>query len=119
MRAQVQREYTIKVQWAGNRGEGTSGYRSYEHAHEISAPGRTVISVSSEPAFRGDRTRYNPEDLLVSSPSACQMLWYLHLCADAGVVVTGYVDDATGTMVEMEQMGGHFMEVALRPTVTL
>jgi len=115
--AQGKHEYKIKVEWSGNRGEGTSGYRTYERAHEISAPGKPVIPGSSDPAFRGDRTRYNPEDLLVSSLSACHMLWYLHLCADAGIVVTDYLDEATGTMVETEQPGGHFTEVVLRPTV--
>ena len=46
-----------------------------------------MIAGSADPAFRGDRTRYNPEDLLVASLAACHMLWYLHLAADAGVVV--------------------------------
>lgn len=117
--AQGTHEYTTRVVWTGNRGEGTSGYRAYERAHEISVPGKPVIPGSSDPAFRGDRARYNPEDLLVSSLSACHMLWYLHLCAEAGIVVTGYVDDAAGTMVETEETGGHFTEVVLRPTVTV
>lgn len=117
--AKGEHQYTTRVEWTGNRGEGTSGYRSYERAHEISAAGKPVIPGSSDPAFRGDRTRYNPEDLLVSSLSACHMLWYLHLCADAGVTVTSYVDDAIGTMIEGEESGGHFTEVLLRPTVTV
>lgn len=117
--AQGRHEYAIRVEWRGNRGEGTSGYRAYDRAHEISAPGKPVIPGSSDPAFRGDRSRYNPEELLVSSLSACHMLWYLHLCADAGIVVTGYVDAATGSMVETEEGGGRFTEVVLRPTVTV
>jgi len=117
--SQGQHRYTTRVEWTGNRGEGTSGYRSYERAHEISAPGKPMIPGSSDPAFRGDRSRYNPEELLVSSLSACHMLWYLHLCADAGIVVTSYVDEAAGTMVEAEETGGRFTEVVLRPTVTL
>lgn len=117
--ARGRHEYTVRVRWTGNLGGGTSGYGSYDRAHEISAPGKPVICGSSGPAFRGDRSRYNPEDLLVSSLSACHMLWYLHLCADAGIVVAEYVDDATGTMVETEQAGGHFTEVVLRPTVSV
>lgn len=117
--AHAQHEYSIRVEWTGNQGEGTSDYRAYARSHEISATGKPVIPGSSDPAFRGDRTRYNPEELLVSSLSACHMLWYLHLCADGGIVVTGYVDDATGTMVATAETGGHFTEVVLRPTVTL
>lgn len=111
--------YTVRVEWTGNRGEGTSGYRTYERDHEITAAGKPLIPGSSDPAFRGDRSRYNPEDLLVASLSACHMLWYLHLCTDAGIVVTGYVDDARGTMAETPDTGGHFTEVVLRPTVTV
>ena len=91
----------------------------YERNHEIKVEGRPVISGSSDPAFRGDRSRYNPEELLVASLSACHMLWYLHLCARAGVVVTAYLDKATGTMVETGGEGGHFSEVVLRPSVII
>jgi organic hydroperoxide reductase OsmC/OhrA len=111
--------YQIKTTWTGNTGAGTSGYRAYERAHEISAAGKPVIAGSSDPNFRGDAARYNPEDLLVASLSACHMLWYLHLCADSGIVVTAYEDNAQGTMVETENTGGHFTEVILRPAVTI
>lgn len=117
--ARGQHEYAIKVEWTGDRGEGTSGYRAYARTHDISAPGKPVIPASSDPSFRGDRDRYNPEELLVAALSACHMLAYLHLCADAGIVVTGYVDDAAGTMVETERTGGRFTEVVLRPVVTV
>ncbi len=84
--------YDIQVTWTGNLGQGTSSYRAYEREHEITASGKPAIPGSSDPAFRGDRTRYNPEDLLVASLSACHMLWYLHLAAEAGVVVVDYAD---------------------------
>jgi organic hydroperoxide reductase OsmC/OhrA len=111
--------YQITTTWTGNTGAGTSGYRAYERAHEISAAGKPVIAGSSDPNFRGDAARYNPEDLLVASLSACHMLWYLHLCADNGIVVTAYEDHAQGTMVETENTGGHFTEIVLRPVVTI
>jgi organic hydroperoxide reductase OsmC/OhrA len=110
--------YDTVVTWTGNRGTGTSGYRDYDRAHEVAAEGRTVIAGSSDPSFRGDPARWNPEQLLVASLSQCHMLWYLHLCADAGVVVTGYVDHARGTMAETGE-GGRFTEVVLRPQVSV
>jgi organic hydroperoxide reductase OsmC/OhrA len=110
--------YTVDVRWTGNLGQGTSGYRAYARAHEVSARGKPVIPGSSDPAFRGDPARYNPEELLVASLSACHMLWYLHLCADAGIVVMGYVDHASGTMAETSG-GGRFTEVVLRPAVSI
>lgn len=47
------------------------------------------------------------------------MLWYLHLCAANGVVVTSYEDDAEGTMAETPDGSGHFTEVVLRPRITV
>jgi organic hydroperoxide reductase OsmC/OhrA len=111
--------FAVSVSWTGNVGEGTSDYTSYRRAHEIAAEGKPVIPGSSDPAFRGDKTRYNPEELLVASLSACHMLWYLHLCADANVVVTSYEDRAEGKMRLTEDGGGHFEEVVLRPAVTI
>ncbi len=111
--------YAVTVRWTGNRGVGTTGYREYDRSHEIQAASRPVIEGSADPSFRGDASRYNPEDLLVASLSACHMLSYLHLCAVAGIVVTAYVDDAVGTMSEQGVDGGRFVDVVLRPTVTI
>jgi len=111
--------YKATVTWTGNRGSGTSGYRAYERSHLISVEGKPDIPGSSDPAFRGDRTRYNPEELLVASISSCHMLWYLHLCSEAGVIVVDYVDEATGTMEETADGGGRFKEVILHPKVTV
>ncbi|MFI5152378.1 MAG: OsmC family protein [Chitinophagales bacterium] len=110
--------YEIDLVWTGNVGEGTKTYRSYQRNHDISAKGKPVIPGSSDPVFRGDASRYNPEDMLVASLSACHLLTYLHLCADHGVVVEKYIDNASGTMEEVGR-GGHFTEVILRPLVTV
>ncbi len=111
--------YQTTVRWTGNQGSGTSAYRAYSRDHEISAAGKPVVPASSDPAFHGDPGRYNPEDLLVASLSGCHMLWYLHLCAVNKVVVLEYEDNATGTMEETVDGGGHFVEITLRPTITL
>jgi organic hydroperoxide reductase OsmC/OhrA len=111
--------YSVTVTWTGNTGSGTSGYREYKRSHEISAAGKSAIAGSSDPAFRGDGTRWNPEELLVASLSTCHQLWYLHLCADAGIVIEAYVDEANGVMEESDDGGGQFVEVILRPKVRL
>ena len=108
--------YDAVVTWTGDRGTGTSGYRDYDRAHDVAVDGRATIAGSSDPAFRGDPTRWTPEHLLVAALAQCHMLWYLHLCAEVGVVVTGYVDRAHGTMTETGG-GGRFDEVVLRPAV--
>ncbi|MDS0859139.1 OsmC family protein [Burkholderia pseudomultivorans] len=110
--------YRVEVQWTGNRGTGTSGYRAYGRDHLIRAGAKPDIPGSSDPAFLGDASRWNPEDLLLASVSACHKLWYLHLCADAGIRVLGYVDEAEGTMVD-RVAPGRFTEIVLRPRVTI
>lgn len=114
-----QHQYRSTVRWTGNLGSGTSGYRDYSRDHEIDADGKPKIAASSDPAFHGDASRYNPEDLLVASLSACHMLWYLHLCAVNKVVVLDYRDDASGTMEENAGGGGHFVEVRLQPVISI
>lgn len=107
------------MRWTGNLGSGTSGYTDYSRNHRYQAPGKPEIPGSSDPSFRGDPSRYNPEELLVASLSSCHMLWYLHLCAVNGIVVTHYEDDAHGVMQETADGGGRFTEVTLRPAVTI
>jgi organic hydroperoxide reductase OsmC/OhrA len=111
--------YEVSVTWTGNRGTGTSGYRDYDRAHEVSADGPAAIAASSDPAFRGDAGRWNPELELTAALAQCHMLWFLHLCADAGVIVTSYGDEARGSMAEDADGGGRFTEVLLRPRVTV
>jgi organic hydroperoxide reductase OsmC/OhrA len=112
--------YTTNVAWTGNTGTGTSTHHSYRRDHEITAPGKAVsIPGSSDPHFRGDHSRYNPEELLVASLSTCHMLWMLHLCAVAGIVVTGYSDVAEGTMNENADGSGEFESVTLHPNITI
>lgn len=114
-----QHNYKLTVKWTGNNGKGTSSYREFERSHSILVENKVEILGSSDPAFRGDKTKHNPEDLLIASVSSCHMLWYLHLCALAGVIVTDYIDNATGIMIETSNGGGKFTEITLHPTVTI
>lgn len=111
--------YEATINWKGNLGQGTKEYRGYSRNHEAQIASKPVIELSSDPAFRGDKTRHNPEELLVISISSCHMLWYLHLCAVAGVVVTDYSDNATGILEESPDGSGKFSEVVLHPIVTV
>ena len=114
-----QHSYEVTTTWTGNRGDGTRSYAGYSRAHEIVTSGKPVLPGSSDPSFRGEAERYNPEELLVASLSACHMLWFLHLCADARVVVTEYRDAACGTLIERPDGGGRFSDVTLRPNVVI
>ncbi len=112
-------QYTSQITWTGNKGEGTSSYKAYERSHQILVPGKTPIEASSDPAFRGDKTKMNPEELLVSAVSSCHMLWFLHLCAVQGIVVTAYRDNPEGIMIEEIDGSGYFKEIILKPEIEI
>lgn len=111
--------YRVRAEWTGDRGQGTADYRAYARTVTLSAAGKPDILASSDAPFRGDRDRWNPEDLLVAALSECHLLSYLHACVTAGVSVTAYADEATGLMRQDGGNGGAFVEVVLHPRVTV
>lgn len=111
--------YELAMTWTGNTGTGTSSLRAYSRDHDVTASGPETIAGSSDPAFRGDPARWNPEQMYLASIAQCHMLWYLGLAAEAGVVVTAYEDRPTGIMVEEASGAGQFESVTLHPIVTI
>ncbi len=109
--------YNVDTAWTGNTGAGTANYRSYERSLTVSCTKKVDILCTSDTAYNGDPTKHNPEELLLASISSCHMLWYLHLCSVAGIVVTNYTDQAVATMVETSDGGGHFTEAILHPVI--
>lgn len=110
--------YRLEATWTGDRGTGTSGYRAYDRDVTLRVPGKPDLLGSADKPFRGDPGRWNPEDLLLAALSQCHLLAYLHVAVTHGVVVTSYRDEAAATM-EQEGIGGRFVEVVLRPHVTV
>ena len=108
--------YRTRIEWTGNRGAGTAGYTAYDRAYTVSACGKPDIGGSADPAFRGDASRWNPEELLLAALSACHKLWYLHLCAVNGVTVAAYEDDSEAVM---DETSGRFVSALLKPRVTV
>jgi organic hydroperoxide reductase OsmC/OhrA len=112
-------QYQSHLIWTGNTGVGTKGYTQYERSFEIQMQGKQTLLGSSDPAFRGDPSRHNPEEWLLSSLSSCHMLWYLHLCSSHNITVVSYEDHAEGWMTEYENGSGRFEKVLLKPQVTI
>ena len=111
--------YALDLDWTGDRGSGTSGYRAYGRDHVLRAAGKPDLLASADRPFFGDADRWNPEELLLAALASCHLLSYLHVAAEAGVVVTGYTDAPTGAMVQTDDGGGHFERVVLHPVVTV
>ena len=112
-----QHQYRLTSTWTGNTGTGTSGYREYSRDITVEVAGKPALLASADKPFRGDPTRWNPEDMLLAALSECHLLSYLYVAVTMGVVVVAYSDDATGVMVEDGKGGGEFTEVVLRPRV--
>jgi organic hydroperoxide reductase OsmC/OhrA len=112
-------DYTSRIDWTGNRGQGTRSYRGYDRNWTVTTPGKPPIACSNDPLLGGDATLHNPEDLLLSSLAACHMLWYLHYASVAGIVVTAYRDDPIGVGENMPDGAGQFLRATLRPHIVL
>lgn len=113
-------QYKVELNWTGNQGEGTAKYNAYNRNHTMTGFGKEQdLLLSSDPSFLGDKQRYNPEELLLTSLASCHMLWYLHLCATNGVIVVDYADNPIGEMIENPNGSGQFSEVVLYPKVKI
>jgi organic hydroperoxide reductase OsmC/OhrA len=62
-----QHNYKIAVEWTGNQGTGTSNYTDFERSYSVQIENKADILGSSDPEFRGDKTKHNPEELLLAS----------------------------------------------------
>lgn len=111
--------YTTRIRWTGNTGQGTAHYRSYTRDWEVAAPGKPPIPCSNDPLLGGNPGLMNPEDLLLSALSGCHMLWYLHLAADAGIVVTAYEDSPIAIGETLPTGASRFLRATLRPRITV
>lgn len=111
--------YAVSLEWTGNRGTGTSDYRSYGRDHVIRANGLPDLPGTADPTFRGDHDRWNPEQLLLTALSQCHMLSYLHVAVKNGITVLAYTDDAEGTLRLNRDGSGEFTGVVLRPRLTI
>jgi organic hydroperoxide reductase OsmC/OhrA len=110
--------FICRLVWSGAAKGPTTTYEGYSREYRIDIPGKPSLRGSAAPAFRGDPSLMDPEDLLVAALSACHFLSYVALCARAGVHVIAYEDDAEG---KMERVDGavRFTDVTLHPKVTI
>jgi organic hydroperoxide reductase OsmC/OhrA len=111
--------FAVSIEWTGNRGSGTSGYRAFGRDSILTADGKPPIEGSAARVFHGDATRWNPEETLVAALVECHLLSYLYVAVQNGIVVESYTDAATGTLQTEGDGSGRFTEVTLRPMVTI
>jgi len=110
--------FAARLVWTGAERGTTRSYDSYGRDYRVEVEGKPPLVGSADPTFRGDGAKYNPEDLLVISLSACHMLSYLAECARAGIEVAAYEDKASGLMT-IKDGRMRFTEVTLAPRVVI
>lgn len=108
--------YEARLSWSGSTADG---YDGYTRAHDATCPpAEQALGLSADPAFKGDRARLNPEQLLVLAASSCQMLSFLAVAARARIDVVRYEDDAEGEMPE-DDRPMRIARIVLRPTIAI
>ncbi len=110
-------DYTARVVWTGNQGQGSAHYTAYARTWNVQTRGKPVIACSNDPLLGGDPRLHNPEDMLIAALAACHMLWFLHYASDAGVAVQAYEDDPL-VVGETDAAGAsRFLHATLRPRI--
>lgn len=112
-------EYHLNIVWTGNLGKGTIAADQYSRNHSLNIDNKISIQCSSDTIFRGDGSLHNPEDFFLYSIASCHMLWYLHLCADAGIVVETYEDNPVGVLDLSTGTKASFTKITLRPKIQI
>jgi organic hydroperoxide reductase OsmC/OhrA len=109
-------QYRCRLDWSGSTADG---YEAYNREHRVSCPpAASELTLSSDPAFRGNPDLLNPEQLLLAAASSCQMLSFLAYAARARIDVISYVDDAEGVMPE-DDKPMRITEIVLRPRIVV
>lgn len=109
--------FKAKALWSLDR--KSENIKTYSRNHSITIEGKPVLNVSAAKAFKGDAALYNPEDMLLSSLVSCHMMSYLYVCAQNGIEVLTYTDDAVATLEVNDDGSGSFKEVTLTPKVII
>jgi len=108
--------FKAKASWLS---DANGDIKKYSRNHTISIEGKPDLNVSAAKAFKGDAALYNPEDMLLSSLVSCHMMSYLYVCAQNGIEVLKYTDDALAILEVMEDGSGRFTAVNLNPKVVI
>ena len=106
--------YRSSLTWEGSTAEG---YDHYDRAHAVTVA-EQPLDLSADPAFKGDPSMPNPEQLLLAAASSCQLLSFLARAARSRIEVTGYTDDAEALMPE-DDLPVRITQITLRPRITV
>ena len=109
-------QYRARCSWKGTTG---GGYEKYDRTHLASAPpASSTLILSADPAFRGEASRLNPEQLVIIAASSCQLLSFLAVASRARVEILEYDDEAEAEMPE-DDLPVRITRIRLRPRIVI
>ena len=93
----------------------------YSRAHSWNFDGLTNVSASASPHIVpmpwANPDAVDPEEAFVASAASCHMLFFLDFARRAGLIVTGYDDEAEGVMEKGNDGKMRITRITLRPRI--
>jgi organic hydroperoxide reductase OsmC/OhrA len=110
--------YRATVDW---KLDGDFAGRRYSRVHTLTFDGGLVVLGTAgvgnvNPRYSREGA-LDPEQAFTASLSACHMLWFLDLAAQAGFVAAAYRDEAEGTLGAGPDGKQMMTRVVLRPRI--
>ncbi|MDW5291019.1 OsmC family protein [Formosa sp. PL04] len=87
--------------------------------HQVFLEDGKTFEVSAAKAFKGDASKYNPEELLMAALSSCHFMSYIYVCEQAGIFILKYSDNVEGFLKLNDDGSGAFTKIILKPKVTI
>lgn len=109
-------QYHLELNWTGNLQEDNI---KNDRRYEVNIQGKPTIHGSADKPFHGDPEKYNPEDLLMASLSACHMMSFFYVCRKREIQILSYKDEAEGVLSLNPDGSGQFDKATLKQQVTV
>ena len=113
-------KHLATIRWFASPGEDYAKGQ-YSRAHSWSFDGGAIVPASASPHIVpmpwADPDAVDPEEAFVASAASCHMLFFLDFARQAGLVVTGYEDEAEGEMHKGSDGKVRITRITLRPRI--
>ncbi|WP_066220794.1 OsmC family protein [Formosa haliotis] len=112
-------QFKIYNQWNSESAQDEKKAGGSLKTHQVFLEDGKHMEVSAAKPFKGDASKYNPEELLMAALSSCHFMSYKYVCDKAGILIKGYKDEVEGVLVLNADGSGAFTKITLKPTVIL
>jgi len=113
-------KHLATIRWYASPGENYAKGQ-YSRAHSWTFDGGAIVPASASPHIVpmpwADPDAVDPEEAFVASAASCHMLFFLDFARQAGLVVTGYEDEAEGEMHKGSDGKARITRIALCPRI--